>query len=332
MAYGGNNSYNQTIQFGSADYCYVIKEALLWAGWTLVASGGGTGFSYSTSVDQVPTLALWNVVGAWCRLREPLNGSNPRREYVIMRGSTATSMIIKYSRSAGFSGGAAAAGVLPTATDGVVWTGATLGGGSADANTTLPAQGATTSVASSGYISCVASNVATNGVYGFWLIAYTAGTGALATMLFTEGMSSASTPTQDQDPSIRQMANSNFWNTDRNTSMQFWNIYGLAGQSYLTTTYFGGYLPCNAAVTANTSFMWPPNTPVGLNPYDSKINVYPLPVIPPSFNPKGFTSGLGCFSVTQNQLDTFNLTSSEPRIVVAPYFCVPWIQNVVPLV
>lgn len=344
MAYGGNNSYNRAIQYGSADYCYVIKEALLWAGWTLMASSKGAG-SYSTSVDQVPTALDWNNSGAWCQLREPANGANPRRQYVFMRGSTATSMIIKYSRQTGFISGGAAA-VLPTTGvggDGVVWVaGSNIGFGS-ESSITLPTQGIASSLAAgTGYVSCIASDTPTNGVFGFWLVAYPYGGSSISGVMLSEGMSSSSTPVQDADPSVRQFANGDWYSTNTNVALQFWQAYGTSQALYvISSTYWMGYVAINAAGTGNNGMSVPSQTNTSLNVYDNKINVYPPLVTPAVANgpagstPKGFATGVGLFNNISNLLDTFNLTSAEPRLVVGGRVCVPWISsppNVLPLV
>ncbi len=357
MAYQG--STNNVFTYGSADYCYAIKEALIAAGWQLVASGGGTGGSFSTTVDMVPTLASnvdgtygrlgWNNSGAWAQLREPLNGANPRREYVFMRGSTVDGMIIKYSRQTGFSGGAAAtlpttgAGTPPPG-DGVVVLASSNRGYSTtvnnDAAITTAASGQNIALVGTGYVSCIASDVPVNGVYGFWMISYAAGTGALAAIIMSEGMSASSTPTQDQDPSIRQVAGGSFFSTDSINAVNgvaFWIAYGLPTKAYaIGASGYGGLNSVNSAYNAQGASLIPSATASTLNPYNSKINVYPMLVFPSSatygYQPKGFTSGLGWFNVTQNQVDTFNLTTTEPRIVIAGRVVMPWKQNVVPLV
>jgi hypothetical protein len=65
--------------------------------------------------------------------------------------------------------------------------------------------------------------------------------------------------------------------------------------------------------------------------------MYPgmIGVAPPG-NPKGFTSGVQMMSAVTNLLDTYNIATAEPRIVVqtgfsACQFCVPWVPNASPL-
>jgi hypothetical protein len=58
----------------------------------------------------------------------------------------------------------------------------------------------------------------------------------------------------------------------------------------------------------------------------------------PSRIPKGYTTGVSTFYTTHNLLDTFNLSTSDPKIVVylaasgLTSIAVPWLTNVIPTV
>ena len=81
------------------------------------------------------------------------------------------------------------------------------------------------------------------------------------------------------------------------------------------------------------------NAPFGLDPYDGKTSFFPFFIAKLAMYPKGFTSGISWGTTAQNQLDVFNIATSEPRIAVAtinnggtpmPLVVVPWVPNVIP--
>ena len=93
---------------------YYLKEDLKAAGWTVVSSGDGTGGNYSLGTDWITSPAVFVQNGSWIALRSP---RAPNRQLLFgHKGGTAdTSWYLAYSRSAGFTGGAAA--TYPTAPD-----------------------------------------------------------------------------------------------------------------------------------------------------------------------------------------------------------------------
>ncbi len=97
---------------------YQLKETLKLAGWSVRSSGDGT--SYGSSSDIITSGStgaggLGNTT-AWFRIRMPVANS-VTREFTFQRNSSNTAWVIKYSYSAGFSGGSPSATVTPTASD-----------------------------------------------------------------------------------------------------------------------------------------------------------------------------------------------------------------------
>jgi len=169
MAYVGTTN-TLIANGGSADYLFVIKQSLISAGWTLLASSNGVTLNTGTpATDNLTTAAAFNAASAWCRLREPSGAGG--REFILMHGAASSKDgLIKYSRSTGFNT-TAAQNATTCPTTGVGGDGQLI----AALNTTLTDLTATTSGSATaivwtqaGYVQCVANNVAVNGVYGFW--------------------------------------------------------------------------------------------------------------------------------------------------------------------
>lgn len=334
MAYVG--SVNNVVTVGTADYFNAIKTALLAAGWELMASSNGTTYTAGSTPDRLPDVASWNNSGAWCRLREP--GGAGGREYCFMRGSSATTAIIKYSRATGFVGGSPGATTLPTTGaggDGVVWIASGSIGFGSESSITGPASGVAFA-STSGYVSCVASNTAVNGVYGWWMIRWPAG-GTSSELTYTEGVQANTTPSQDADPSYRYSGPAqNFfaWNTAR--IVQYWQYYDFtapisANRSYVIAGGYGSYWAITSGL--GISNYATPRPGIGFGPYGVGVQTYPIMVGGNTTYPKGMTTGMCCYSVTLNNCDTLNLSGSEPRIVImATYgFAMPWVPSVLPV-
>lgn len=333
MAYVGLT--NQLIaQGGAADLLYVTYAALTSASWNTLASGTGAAGGYSSSGSLITSAATFNSNGAWVRMREP--GGAGGREYVMMRGSTATSAIIKYSRSTGFGSGSPAAAQAPTT--GGSGDGQVILGSGTDATAIIPASGSAF-CGGTGYVQGVASTTAVNGTYGFWSFQYASGSGTIGGILMTEGVAAGSTDSTDGDPSWRlHDTTAFFWGTTQ-AKVSFWQKYNLGGSSYITGGAFGFYgtLGNTSAITRVV-----PAT-LGQDPYASKVGFYPLLICKAATFPKGFSSGIAVGTTTQNQLDVFNFSSAEPRIAINtidgtatpnnfPLIVIPWVPSVVPTV
>jgi len=98
---------------------YRLKQLLKTAGWTVMSSSDGT--TYNSSGDQITSGSSgsggYGNNSAWFRIRMPLM-DGVTREFIFQRGlGTDTSLRMKYSYSAGFTGGSPSATQTPSATD-----------------------------------------------------------------------------------------------------------------------------------------------------------------------------------------------------------------------
>ena len=339
MAYVGLT--NVTIaQGGAADFLYATYAALTSASWVTLGSGTGAAGGYSSSGSLITSAATFNSNGAWVRMREP--GGVGGREYVFMRGNSVSlplqSAVIKYSRSDGFVSGAAAATLPHTGTGG---DGKVIVGVGTDITAVIAASGSTVCGAT-GYVQAVASTTATNGTYGFWTFQYAAATGVIGGIFCTEGVAPGSTPASDADPSWRLAVASSTWWSNAAPGVSWWQGYNLAGETYITAGNLG--FPGSSANTMTTTVttMSPTaNIPFGVDPYDAKVSFFPFYIGKSATYPKGFSSGISFGLTSQNNLDVFNIATSEPRIAVnsvnngslpMPLIVVPWVPNIIPVV
>lgn len=333
---------NVTIaQGGAADFIYATYAALTSASWSTLASGTGAAGGYSSSGSLITSAATFNSNGAWVRMREP--GGVGKREYIFMRGSAAANALVKYSRSDGFVSGSPGAATAPHT--GASGDGKVIVGSGTETSAVIAGSGSAI-CGTSGYVQAIASDTAVNGTYGFWTFQYAAGTGVIGGIFLTEGISPGSTPTSDQDPSWRAASTSaNWWNASSGGSTpNWWQGYNLAGETYVTAGHFGFPSYVTTTIGAGTgpiSICPTAGAPFGLDPYDVKASFFPFYIGKTATYPKGFTSGISWGTTSQNQLDVFNIATSEPRIVVnsingnstsMPLLVVPWVPNVIPTV
>lgn len=367
MAYVGTTNI-QIANGGSADYLFVIKQTLIAAGWTLLASSNGVTLNTGTpATDNLTTAAAFNAASAWCRLREPSGAGG--REFILMHGlAGGNTALIKYSRATGFNttgaqnattcpttgvGGdgqlivAAGNASTPTFTD---LTATTIGSG------TIPDPTRVTQVCgSTGYVQCVANNAAVNGVYGFWAFQYpVGGSPILAACLFQEPITPGSTPSGDNDPSARYYIEANggstpsvignvsttVSNTTTYRGWSYWNAYGLGGATYVRNRGANVYFSWNNTTGTIGGISFPTVAAGSLSPYDGKVSMLPVLIGGASTADivlwKGFSSSILTFATTQNFADTFNLSSADPRIAVqigpAGSCAIPWVTGIVPTV
>lgn len=97
---------------------YRFKELLKTAGWVVKSSGDGLA-AFSSTTDVITSGSSGagglNNTSAWFRIQSPAGGGT--REFTIQRNSSTQVWTIKYSFSAGFTGGSPSSTVLGTATD-----------------------------------------------------------------------------------------------------------------------------------------------------------------------------------------------------------------------
>jgi hypothetical protein len=367
MAFWAINSVNlvTTNATQAGDWIWAIKTALKAAGWTVLGSGDGTSFQNGGSTDYITSQTVANNNNAWIRLREPSGAGG--REYLFAKGAAADRLLVKYSRSSGFTSVPGSASAIPTtgaSGDGVVWIGSTVGfsptgtgtGSFDQAATTAPAI-ATLAAVSTGYVSCVASDTPVNGVYGWWAFQNTLGTGQVQYMIFTEGMAAETCSPLDYDPSIRQFAgcvggigtDQRGYNSNTPNLVQYWEGYPSPWASPTTASYRlagCGMVTYNIFNLAGTivGWVWPSAIGSGvpaLSPYNGKsgllpVLIYKAGVATAGFLPKGFTSGLRFTYGPFNSCDTLDLTTSTPNIVLynnvmnggQSWVVQPWVQNV----
>lgn len=358
MAFVGSTNNTITTTATVAPTFTAIKTALLAAGWVIQGSSNGTStFSNASSVDNTDNFAS---NGSWLRIREPSGVGG--REYVFYRG-TATTCFVKYSRSVGFGTGGALTTAPTTGAsgDGVVWFGTAGTGFSAtytgtntyDLATTGAAQCNNLAIGADGYVSCVASDTAVNGVYGWWAVAFAQGTGLNQFVMYADAVASGSCPATDYDPSYRQLAGSNWWQTDSPVANRchYWQAYPAVWASPTTATYridapgYSYFAATDGALSSLQLYVWPASSgATGLSVYNEKpqlvpylISIYNLAGSPP----KGFTSNVLLVAGPFNSTDTLDLTTPTARIVVAGFtnastltmwLTFPWVPNVLPLV
>jgi hypothetical protein len=351
MAYVGVS--NVTVANGAGTYLYTLKESLKLALWDVLSSTNGGSFSGG---DNLPTAASFAVAGAWARVREP--GGVGKREYILQNGTlNGVNAIIKYSRADGFTGGSPSATVAPTTGggDGIVMVGT---GTDASPVSNVLAN-------ATGYVSAVASDTASPGVYGcfaWYLVGYTVAPVASVRVALTEAVAPGSTSSLDQDPTWRfgssqgatfgtaaQQLNpqqlGTWWIGPDVTGIGFWQAYGLAGEVYNTGGQTGIPIARNASST--TQVVYPIGAFTSVSPYDGREPMYPLlvgqagltttPAVPARIA-KGYTTGVATFAATHNLLDTFNLNTSDPKIAISlasgtlVSVAMPWLTNVIPTV
>lgn len=367
MAFVSTNSVNlvTTNATQAGDWLWAIKTALKVAGWTVLGSGDGTSFQNGGSTDYITSQTVASNTNAWIRLREPSGAGG--REYLFAKGAAADRLLVKYSRSSGFTSyPAPTAATIPTtgATgDGVVWLGTNVGFSATSTGTNTYDQAAnvvpivaTLGGISTGYVSCVASDTAVNGVYGWWAFNNTLGSGTVQYMMFTEGMDSVTCSPLDYDPSVRQFAApiaQRAYNNAATGMMHYWQGYPSPWASPTTATYRVtgcGMMSYMLFTTAGavTSWIWPLATANGapaLSPYNGKSGLLPVLVYrggaaSAGDTPKGFTSALRFSYGPFNNCDTLDLTTSTPYIIlygnqmsggIVGWVGQPWVQNVLPL-
>lgn len=225
---------------------FKLKELLKSVGWTVKSSSDGT--TYNSTGDQITTGSsgaggLANN-SAWFRIQMPsVSVIFPaNREFVFQRNSTNVLWTIRYSYSAGFTGGTPNATTLPTATDQQ-----TLFNG-------------TFFAADSSYRYNAAAGGASEG-YSFWSGCFPSGGGnpSGGALCFME-MQSGSYSSLDADPYVIYCdANVAAFQTARiQASSSCWFRKGLTNESF-TTVGAGTYINATNAVFPNNADSNPHN-------------------------------------------------------------------------
>ncbi len=321
-------SVNNTPSTGAVAM-YSLVSTLMSAGWTKPADSDGTVYS-SSGVQVTSGASGTNGLGntsAWVRLKAPAVNQgtvvNQQRELIILRGNAAgdTAWKIKYSASAGFTGGSPAATVTPTAADEVYM----LGTASDSVGTSWMGTNAT-----------YRWNIIVGGAaefYSFAAFAVTIGTITATNGIALDAMVTDSYPSLDVDPAVMYVsATTSFMNTTTVISNSTFPTATVTDPA-LARAWVGATSAAAAATnTASTSVgivtaLGLPTT-FGSNPFTNKDDI--LPCIWGSFVTsfkavKGYSTLFRLTTIAHTNLDTLDIASSgaKDRIVVGK-ITLPW--------
>lgn len=310
-------SFTKTTPDTGATAMYQLKERLKSAGWTVQASSDGT--THNSSGDQISS----GVSGAggfannsaWVRLRSPAGAGGA--EFVIQRGTVNANWRLKYSVTAGFSGGSPSATRVPSASDEVlIW------GAGTDASPTY----ATLLGTDSFYRWNVAADDAAP--YGFWAGAFPTG-GGVPTGAFVYEPLSGLEPTDagkyaiylsgsGQNPFfVGQLSNESV----AAASNTMWS------STPSTAPLSSDWRACPALVLGmyNSVDIVPSGLPT--NPLSSKDEVFPIVYARRAALSPAFYKGVGTLmkwcGTTRTTGDTLSVSSSRDRIVYRDV-SLPW--------
>lgn len=295
---------NETPATGAVTVYRVFVTLLAAAGATKPADSDGT--TYSSSGAQVTTGAsgtggLGNN-SAWVRVRLP-NG----KEYVLQRGTTDLVWRIKYSASAGFTGGSPGATRVPSATDEV-----TVFGGGTDASPTF----STWLAANAGYKLNGGADPVTP--YPFWFGCIPNGGGTASGGFVHDPVSSPSA--SDQDPTMIYIGTSGgnpFATASIGTTSSATTASRPAGWINYNNT--GSFMTIQGNYIASTSGGSVLPGAGGSNPHDGEDNTIPVIWWRPSAQPspygyKGLSRVMQWNPVTRSAGETFTDSTVRDRI------------------
>jgi hypothetical protein len=300
---------------------YTVLTTLVAAGWTVKSDADGT--TYNSSGGQITggnsgAHGLANTQ-AWFRIQAPIVGSQ-HRELIFQRTTTNVLWRIKYSASAGFTGGSPSATIVPSATDEVV-----IFGSGTNASPT----GATLFGADGGYRFSIGAGDSSVG-YGFYWFGNNVGTTTLTTGFLMDVMKTGTYSTGDADPCALYDGYGTGVFTAVNSSpgiANYTNTFGLLGTTYvgLSTSIIslGG--------TLNTTYFIFPAGPGAHslpNPFTSNDDMFAVywgrvsvQTTPQGY--KGTSSIMLAPSTQRTSLDTFSISSAKDHILLGHYIF-PW--------
>lgn len=294
---------------------YLLRAALVAAGWAVEKDSDGT--TYSASGVQVTSGASGaNGLGnnrAWFVIRAPAVGGVQRSLCFQRSASANTDWRIKYSPAAGFSGGSPSATQVPSATDEQVL----IGSGT---------DGSITAAIIFGNDNSYKFHVAAGGsaeFYSFvaWTLANGGGTSGMT--MFLDVLATGSYDASDPDPAVVSISNTGtivtgaVLNQASSTSNKGFlgsvsssNFVGITGWGY-------GY---------GSSIMFPGSG--GVYPFTTKDVHLPMMYGRPStqsapYGYKGFSTLFRVVSVTRTNMDTFDVLGSKDRVYLGG-LSVPW--------
>lgn len=279
-------SYNANqVPASGAVAIYNLKELLKTSGWVVKSSSDAT--TYNSVGDQLTTGASGtNGLGnssAWFRIQCPSMGG-VTRELCFQRGSTNALWKIKYSYSAGFTGGSPGTTRVPSATDEQF----VLGAGTDASPTYQTLFGADTT-----YKHHCAAGTSSDG-YMFYSVAYPHNAGTLSHLLYMDRIIPSTLHPSDVDGYVFyannsvSVANSNFHgeNAVGTTiySPQSWLRKGLSNETWASTPalYYQYYTSGGILTFAEKA--------MGTNAFDGRDTGLPV-VYAKATNETGLVSG-----------------------------------------
>lgn len=306
---------NQALADGALSM-WAFINLLLTNGWTKLSDSDGT--TYSSSGTQVTGgnsgANGLNNTRAWVVLQSPAGGSS-RQLCIQSTFNDGQYWRLKYSRSAGFTGGSPDAITVPSATDEAVIFG---GGSDASPGTVLYMPPSNTY-----YMQCIMDTAAP---YSLLMVCYAKVTGSVLTVLSMDALTSGTYPNQDTDPVVI------FCNTasDILTYPYFsseasgpasWLKYGLVGAGFVKTPAL--YLSTTGATIAPGS--------MGTNAFTGEDQLIPIMYARRGAlsSPTGYKGVSTLFQWKGSSRSTGDTFNSKTRAVFGDV-AVPWDGSTTP--
>ena len=325
-------SVNNTPSTGAVAM-YSLISTLVIAGWTMPDAGDAS----TRAANQITTGAsggggLGNT-NSWVRLKAPtVNGGNvvnQQRELTIQRGTTDVLWRVKYSASAGFTGGSPSATVTPSATDEVFMFGGGTDGVGATFLTVLPTNGTYKFHTMAG---------GANEFYSFACWWLTSASTTVLGLMAMDVMATGSFPATDVDPAVTW-----FSNVSSPVSALIINNSGTtATNPAITRAWLGATSAAGAAITGtNSQYVLPlthnsngsatfiNNTvSMGTNPFTNKDDIIPMAwarpgAVAPPTGWKGYSTLFAWGSVQRTSMDTCDVATTKDRVYVNGLW-LPW--------
>jgi hypothetical protein len=294
-----------------------LITALIAAGWTKIQDSDGS--TYSNTGVQLTGAGSgangMNNAKSWAVLQSPA-GASSRQLCLQNTFSTGDYWRIKYSRSAGFSGGTPDAVTVPAATDEVV-----IFGNGTDASPGnvqyFPAAG--------GYYQQIAAD--TSAPYGFYMFVYLKVSGSTYSSLVFDPMISGTFANTDNDPIVIYVSGATAdavtttYLSSESSGPSAWYKYGLAGATFVR---------CPALMLSNTTTQIFPGL-AGQNAYTGNDLIAPI-----MYHRRGNLSapvgnkGLSTLLAWKGSARTTGDTLASKAWIVIGDVCAKWDSTTVP--
>jgi len=302
-----------------AESIFRLKLKLKVAGWTVTRSSDGT--TYNSSGDQItiPGSGTGGMANnyAWFVIQQPAGSIPPfsgTRQLCMQRqASNNTGWRVKYSFSAGFTGGSPSSTQTPSASDEqIIW------GGGTDASPSFAVLFGTDGTYN---LHTAVGNI---DPFGFWSVAYPVG-GGNPNYVFMMDPMQAGFPSQDTDPYVLFLSqgayifangssmNFSGYNPGGYISPKGFLKHGLTGEGFVT-------IPAmQYAQTSSGTAVFPDGA--GTNPHSSKDDLLPAiyarnsaQTVPIGF--KGISTFVHFRSAARASGDTMSAPNTKDHIVI----------------